>query len=103
MADPLKNPGRWSAYSYTFATGKRPNRHTRGEWTWFDIEQNQDEGEDYVEECDDLPADVYARLKGGDRDRAGWVDYPSYLEAIAAANDAARRAIADGAWKPEAA
>lgn len=100
--NPLSNPAKWSSYSYTYATGKKPNQHFRGEWTWFDVEQNQDKAEEYAEECDDLPTVIADRLKGGKRDGGGWVDYPTYFDAIAAANDAARLAIQDGVW-PEAA
>lgn len=76
----------WSDYSYTAATGKRPafdgvQRH----YTWFTPEIG-----DHPE---NLPESVFDGLAGGEKGEgngARWSDYPSYLAAIAAANDAAR-------------
>lgn len=103
MADPLKNPARWSAYCYTFASGKKAD--VRGaEVLWYDAEDGVHFTDDsFRKDPDFLPTAIFSRLKGQDNSGKGWVNYPSYLDAIAAANDAARLAIADGAWKPEAA
>jgi len=96
----LTNPAKWSNCSYTFATGKRPSVNTLRRWSWFEIDADGTTiCED--EELDDIPNEVYQRLRNGKNIGCGWVDYPTYFDAIAAANDAARRAIADGAWKPE--
>lgn len=96
----LKNPARWSAFSYTHSTGKKPSPDgfSHGISTWFIAEISDDEDHGHY-----LPAAVFDRLKGGERDESGWVDYPTYFDAIAAANDAARLAIQDGAMKLEVA
>lgn len=97
MADPLKNPARWSSYSYTFATGKRPIQVRLG-WEW------ECEIEGYTPGESDLPNPIRLRLEGGElQDETYGTVFPTYFDAIAAANDAARLAIADGAWQPEAA
>jgi len=84
----------WSSYSYTSATGKRPafDEHCR-HYTWF-----TPFADEYPE---NLPPEVYDRLRDGGKGEgngARWADYPTYFDAIAAANDAARRAIREGAF-----
>ena len=95
----LTNPTRWSAFSYTHSTGKEPiaDEHSQGLVTWFLLDPPDEDEPSY------LPDAIFVRLKGGKRCRAGWVDYPTYFDAIAAANDAARLAIQDGAMKLEVA
>lgn len=86
------------AYSYTAAAGKRPSPDKRHvpHWAWFEI------GEDPAEE-DDLPTPVFERLQGGlpvmsiNRPSALWHDYPTEAAALAAADEAWRRARRDGA------
>lgn len=93
----LTNPAKWSNYSYTFATGRKPEPQFGSEHTWFKHEYSHEKSEWF------LPPAIFDRISGGRPNTLGWVDYPTYFDAIAAANDAARRAIADGVWKPEAA
>lgn len=88
----------WSGYSYTAATGKRPD-WIGGEATWYDASdpvaqmRDEDDGPSY------LPESVFFRLAGGS-EGVGWWTYPTEFAALAAADDAFRRAVADGAMPP---
>lgn len=99
----LTNPNRWSAFSYTFAAGKRPDSRVH-EVLWYDAEDNVFHHDpSFPEDKDFLPTAIFERLKAANNSGNGWVNYPTYFDAIAAANDAARLAIQDGAMKLEAA
>ncbi len=86
-----------STYSYTATEGKRPafDEHTMS-YCWLDCGTDND----------DLPYYVLERLTGG-KPKLGlgnallWVAYPTEAEALAAADAAALKAIADGVWTPE--
>ena len=90
-----------STYSYTAVSGKRPGLTHRDGYRWFSVEDlDQYKGE--LERCAfDLPRVVFDRLEGGCLSLYFYRDYPTHSEALAAADAAARQAIADGVWTPE--
>lgn len=79
------------AISYTQATGKRPSLDWGGEilcWRWYVSASGQHDNDPDV-----VPAAVYARMGYQSR-------YDVYLDALAAADAAYERAVAEGAMGP---
>lgn len=74
----------WADYSYTAATGKRPIQHERWGWCWQTSSLGLDNSADSY-----LPNDIFNAMPQ-------W-RFDSYLDAIAAANEAARRVDRDRA------
>lgn len=82
-------------YSYTSATGKRPQ--VNDGWVWYDDEVTPSGDQ---KERDILPMPVFARLEGGRPSRWGWRNYETREGAILAADAAYRHAVESGLMEP---
>lgn len=80
-----------AAYSYTGAAGKRPYGERDRGFLWFRPLIP-------TEDANELPDPVYSRLQGGMRDARDWMFYPTESAALAAADEAFRRAWREG-WR----
>lgn len=96
------------ATSYTAATGKRPLSDRPeipdDDFAWFPYEYSGDGPEGWVAPPEDLPLPIYQRLAGGMPETVGaaelYRDYPTESAALAAADAAYERAVAEGAMGP---
>ncbi len=81
-----------ATYSYTAASGKRPSKTDCGRWRWTLRDSAKSKAKD------ELCYELFWSLEGGDP-KLPWI-YPTESAALAAADAAARQAIADGVWTP---
>jgi len=79
---------------YTAATGKRPFRACPGYFGWADMAVVGVDAEDM------LPGAIHDRLEGGVAEPPPWRVYRGRKTALAAADAAYERAVADGAMEP---
>ena len=83
------------AISYTAATGKRPKRCDDGHYYWFGLGYSPViRGEAFA-----ISARILVRLEGG-KGGSLFISFPTEAAALAAADAAYLRAVADGAMGP---
>lgn len=83
-------PAELAAYSYTAATGKRPQDNDG--WVWYECITASS-----ADEPDTLQYEIFGRMEGGKESRWGWKTNPTEAAALAAADAAADRA----GWRPD--